>query len=90
MKTFQYQINGQNLTIRIDEKNGSIADLQVNGAYPEIAEADMPAYAAAISLALIAYEVEVVHDDEPGIITLAPADNSWASLPALINNQPLF
>lgn len=30
----------------------------------------MPAYAAAISLALIEHEVEIVHDDEPGIITV--------------------
>jgi hypothetical protein len=37
----------------------------------------MPAYAAAISLALIEHEVEIVHDDEPGIITVKNHRTNW-------------
>lgn len=85
MKTFTYNLNGQSLTIRLDEKQGTIADLLIDGTHPAIEDADMPAYAAAIALALIENEVEVVHDDEPGIITLAPTQTSWAAPNTLIN-----
>lgn len=79
MKTFKYHINGQELAIRLDEKQGTIADIAVDGAHPAISDEDMPAYVAVIALALIEHEVEVVHDDEPGIITLAPRSTSWAN-----------
>lgn len=85
MKTFRYNLNGMALAIRLDEKQGTIADIQVDGAHPAIPESEMLAYAAVIALALIEHEVEIVHDDEPGIITLAPSQTSWASPSALIN-----
>ncbi len=85
MKTFKYNLNGQTLVIRLDEKQGTIADLQVDGQHPTVSEEDMPAYAAVIALALIENEVEVVHDDEPGIITLNPTSTSWATPSSLIN-----
>lgn len=85
MKTFQYKLGDQTLTIRLDEKQGTIADLLVNGAHPVPAEEEMPAFAAAISLALIAYEVEVVHDDEPGIITVERRRTGWNNPSALMN-----
>ena len=85
MKTFKYNFNGQTLTIRLDEKQGTIADLLIDGQHPAVSESDMPAYAAAIALALIEYDVEVVHDDEPGIITLTPTDTTWATPASLIN-----
>ena len=53
MKTFKYNINGQTMTIRLDEKQGTIADLLIDGEHPVVSESDMPAYAAAIALALI-------------------------------------
>ena len=90
MKTFNYNLNGQSLVIRLDEKQGSIADIKIDGTYPTVTEEDMPAYAAAIALALIAHEVEVVHDEEPGVITLAPAKTSWAVPAVLMNQQPLI
>ena len=90
MKTFKYNLNGQELVIRLDEKQNTVADLTVDGEHPSVSDADMPAYAAAISLALIAYEVEVVHDDEPGVITLAPAKTSWSVPAVLMNQQPLI
>lgn len=85
MKTFKYNFNGQTMTIRLDEKQGTIADLLIDGEHPAVSESDMPAYAAAIALALIEYEVEVVHDDEPGIITLASSSTTWATPASLIN-----
>ncbi len=45
----------------------------------------MPAYAAAIALALIEHEVEVVHDDETDIITFLPQESSWNHPSQLMN-----
>lgn len=78
MKTFKYTIAGHAVSIRLDEKEGTIADFLVDGTHPSLNEEDMPAYAAAIALALIAYDVEVVHDEEPGIITLNEQSSNWA------------
>lgn len=85
MKTFKYTIDGKELCIRLDEKLGTIADIEIDGAYPVVSEAEMPAYAAVIALALIENEVEVVHDDEPGVITLTPQANVWAAPADLMN-----
>ena len=85
MKTFQYQINGHAVSIRLDDREGTIADLLVDGAHPEVIEERMPAYAAAIALALIEHEVEVVHDDETDIITFMPQESSWNHPSQLMN-----
>mgnify|MGYP003513677632 CR=1 FL=1 len=85
MKTFQYTLDGHSLTIRLDEHAGTIADIRVDDAHPVVTEAEMPAYAAAISLALLAYEVEVVHDDETGVITLQQHESSWNHPSQLMN-----
>lgn len=77
MKTFQYKLGEQTITIRLDEKQGTIADFLVDGYHTKPTEAEMPAYAAAISLALIEHEVEIVHDDEPGIITVKNHRTNW-------------
>lgn len=86
MKTFKYNLNGQTLCIRLDEKQGTIADLLVNGEHPAVTDEEMPAYAAVIALALIEHEVEVVHDDEPGVITLSPQSSDWAHPSQLISS----
>lgn len=85
MKTFQYTLGGKQLTITLSEKAGTITDIRVDGQHPVPADEEMSAYAAAISLALLAYDVEVVHDDEPGVITLAPKKTNWANPSALIS-----
>ena len=85
MKTFQYQINGHAVRIRLDDREGTIADLLVDGAHPEVSEERMPAYAAAIALALIEHEVEVVHDEETDIITFLPQESSWNHPSQLMN-----
>lgn len=85
MKTFQYQINGHAVSIRLDDREGTIADLLVDGKHPQVSEERMPAYAAAIALALIEHEVEVVHDDETDIITFMPQESSWNHPSQLMN-----
>ena len=77
MKTFHYTLGDKQLTIRLDEQQGTIADLLIDGQHPLPTEAEMPAYAAAIALALLYYDVEVVHDDEPGIITVEHHRTGW-------------
>ena len=84
MKTFLYTIDGKQLSIRLDEKQGTIAELLLDGQHPMPTEAEIPAYAAAISLALLAYDVEVVHDDEPGIITVEHHRTGWNNPSALM------
>lgn len=86
MKTFQYKLGDRTLHIRLDEKQGTIADLTVDGEYPMPAADEMPAYAAAIALALIEHEVEIVHDDEPGIITLEHHRTGWNNPSALMQS----
>ena len=76
MKTFKYTIAGHAVTIRLDEKQGTIADLLVDDKHPAVDDKEMPVIAAVISLALIEYDVAVVHDDEPG---LAPQSSGWAN-----------
>ena len=70
MKTFQYKLGEQTITIRLDEKHGTIADFLVDGYHTHPTD-------DAISLALIEHEVEIVHDDEPGIITVQHHRTNW-------------
>jgi len=86
MKTFRYHINDRELTIRLDDKQGTIADIAVDGSRPTVPDSDMPTYVAAIALALIEHEVEIVHDEEPGVITLVPHPTNWASPSELMCN----
>lgn len=77
MKTFKFRVGGQTLSISLHEKQDSIAEVLVDGE-PHVPAADeMPAYAAAIALALIEHEVEIVHDDEPGFITVTSHHTHW-------------
>mgnify|MGYP000121514108 CR=1 FL=1 len=87
MRTFKYTINGQSLSVRVDDKQGTIADILVDGVHPAVPEDEMPVYAAVIALALIEHEVEIVHDDEPGVITLAPSKSSWGDVAGLLMQQ---
>lgn len=80
MKTFQYKLGNQTITIRLDEKQGTIADFLVDGYHTKPTDEEMPAFAAAISLALIEHEVEIVHDDEPGVITVQRHRTNWNTI----------
>ncbi len=89
MKTFKYTIDGHALNIRLDEKQGTIADLSVDGHHPTVTGDEMKAYAAVIALALIEHDVEIVHDEEPGVITLASRDviYGWGHPSQLMNKS---
>ncbi len=89
MKTFQYSIGGRQISIRLDEKQGTIADFLVDGAHPEVSDEEMKAFAAVIALALIEYEVEIVHDEEPGIITLTSQASGWSNPMQLLTQNVL-
>lgn len=78
MRTYNFNIAGKAVSIRFDEKQGTLSSIQADGAAPVPAEADMPAYAAVISLALLEDEIEVVHDDEADVITLASRPSPWS------------
>lgn len=86
MKTFQYRFGGSLLTLRLDERNGSVGEILLDGVAPLPAESEMPAYAAAIALALIEHEVAVVHDEEPGIITVKRYATDWNDPAAQMNS----
>ncbi len=57
MKTFKYTIDGRELTIRLDEKHSTVAEILADGRCPQVPEAELPKYAAVIALALLDYEV---------------------------------
>lgn len=77
MKTFQYKLGDKQLIIRLDERRDTVAEVLVDGEVPQPAADEMPAYAAVIALALIEHEVEYVHDDETGIITVKRSTTPW-------------
>lgn len=85
MKTFQYTLGGQTLTLRVDDAKGTVAEILVDGKQHMPSESEMPAYAAAIALALIEHEVEIVHDDEPGFITVNRTESPWNAPHELMN-----
>lgn len=87
MKNFEYKVGDKVINIRFDEAHGTVAEFLVDGATAQPTEEQMPAYAAAIALALIEHEVEVVHDDEPGMITVKPTKTSW-NHPSAVWNHP--
>lgn len=84
MKTFKYNINGRELCIRVSGEESTISDILVDGEYPQVAESEMSAYAAVISLALLENDIEVVHDDEPDVITLQHHRSLWGNPVSLL------
>ena len=46
MRTFKYTINGKALSVRVDEKQGTIADILVDGVHPAVPDEEMPGYAS--------------------------------------------
>lgn len=84
MKTFKYHIDGREICVRLDEKQGTVADFLLDGRHPAVPEADMPVFAAVIALALIEHEVEIVHDEESGVITLDQTPTRWNNLASLM------
>ncbi len=85
MKTFKYTIGGKELTLRLDDRRGTVDSLLFDGVAVRPAESEMSAYAAAIALALIEHEVEEVHDEETGVITLRRQKTPWNSPSEMMN-----
>lgn len=86
MKTFKYTIAGKEVTLRLDEGRGTVDGLLVDGEGVRPAESELPAYAAVIALALIEHEVEEVHDEEAGVITVRHHKTGWNNPAALMNH----
>ena len=85
MKTFKFKVGDNKIVIRLNEDRGTIADCLVNGFHHKPLDSEMPRYAAVIALALIEHEVEIVHDEEPGIITVENHRTGWNNPMALMN-----
>ena len=83
MPLFHYTIGGKTLAIRLPEQGGRISDVRLDGEALVPTEEEMQRYAAVIALALLTHEVETVHDEETGVITLASTNpatpSAWAN-----------
>lgn len=79
MRTFQYKLGDRLLSIAVNEAQGSVTGLLVDGEPLRPEAGEMPAYAAVIALALIEHEVEFVHDEETGLITVGRHATPWSS-----------
>jgi len=79
MKSYKFNIDGRELRIRFDERNGRVLETLVDGKAPDIPAEEMPCYAVAISLALLEKETAVMHDDETDVITLGHKTSRWAN-----------
>ncbi len=86
MKKLAYTVGGKQLVITLDEKRGSIRAIEANGKPLEPTPEEMPIIAGVISLALLTYETEVVHDEETDVITLQRHCTLWNSPARQMNN----
>ncbi|MBO5703016.1 MAG: hypothetical protein J6R91_00350 [Bacteroidaceae bacterium] len=79
MKKFHYCVGGKSLIITFDEKAAKVKSITADGVPVEPTEEEMPYIAGVISLALLTYETEEVHDEETGIITVKTHETPWNS-----------
>lgn len=87
MKNFKYNVNGHQICIKLDEQNGTIAALHIDDVVPMPTAEEMPKYAAVVSLALLQYEVEEVHDEETGMLTISDGKSLWGTPVQQINTM---
>ncbi|MBR1712140.1 MAG: hypothetical protein IJ722_01885 [Alloprevotella sp.] len=87
MKTYKYNIGGQELAIRFDKRNERVTEITVDGKCPAVTDEDMPRYAAVISLALLEHDTAVLHDDEPDVITVGNQTSRWANPAESMNER---
>lgn len=85
MKTFIFNIGGKLLRITINDFNGSLSKLTIDGVAPELSGEEMAHYVAVISLALIEEEQIEVHDDETDVITLEKNRSHWGDPSDMFN-----
>ncbi|MDO4715667.1 MAG: hypothetical protein Q4A44_05260 [Bacteroidales bacterium] len=79
MRTYKYNLGGQEFVIRLSDSGRRIAGVALDGKPIGVSEADMPRYAAVIALALLKYEVDDIHDDESDIITFDDDESPWSA-----------
>lgn len=87
MKHYKFQLNGQAISLSFDDNSASLQDFLIDGKAPQVSGEQLPAFVAAIVLALFEHDIEVVHDDEPDVITLKPNRAGWASPVELMNEK---
>lgn len=85
MRTFKYNVDGHELSFTVSELQGTVTQFTVDGEQPVLSEDKMAEIAAVAALGLFQYELEVVHDDEEGIITLDAHRTAWNNPSALMN-----
>ena len=79
MKHYKFQLNGQAISLSFDDNSASLQDFLIDGKAPQVSDEQVPAFVAAIVLALFEHDIEVVHDDEPDVITLQHNRSSWGN-----------
>lgn len=85
MRTFKYNVDGRELSFTVSELHGTVTQFTVDGEQPVLSEEKMAEVAAVAALGLLQYELEVVHDDEEGIITLDAHRTAWNNPSTLMN-----
>lgn len=85
MRTFKYNVDGRELSFTVSELQGTVTQFTVDGEQPVLSEEKMAEVAAVAALGLFQYELEVVHDDEEGIITLDAHRTAWNNPSTLMN-----
>ncbi|MBP3228446.1 MAG: hypothetical protein J6M53_06690 [Bacteroidaceae bacterium] len=86
MKTLRYRVGSHDFRITLRETDGSVVSVTTDGQPHRPPQDAMPRYAAAISLALLQYEVEEVHDDEPQAITITHNGGTWNTPAEMFNS----
>ena len=61
MKHYKFQLNGQTITLSYDGNGDSLQNFLIDGKAPQVSGEQLPAFVAAIVLALFEHDVEVVH-----------------------------
>ncbi|MBR1387869.1 MAG: hypothetical protein IJ553_05655 [Alloprevotella sp.] len=88
MKRITYHIDGHEVCITLSGTEARVSEVVVDGQMPTVSPADMPAYVAAASLALLQYEVEEVHDEEADVLTIGRKKSPWSNPTELMQALP--
>ena len=87
MKHYKFQLNGQAISLSFDDNSASLQDFLIDGKAPQVSDEQLPAFVAGRALSPRDRDIEVVHDDEPDVITLKPSRAGWVSPAELMNEK---
>lgn len=87
MKKIHYNVGGKSVVITFDEKQAKVKAITADGAPVEPTAEEMPYIAGVISLALLTYDTEILHDEETGVITLQRHETPWNSPARQMKNK---